>query len=113
MNNEITHKGSQTNLLGISPPVSSIDKFSNELYVNSETPPTFIIHTTDDLFVPVENSINYYLALKKNQVPAELHLYEKGGHGFGLGTKGTSLFWTTDCENWLRSQSYLKVLSKD
>ncbi|TDE05777.1 alpha/beta hydrolase [Flavobacterium sandaracinum] len=110
MNNEITHKGSQNNLLGVSPSVSLIDKFSNEQHVNSETPPTFIIHATDDLVVPVENSINYYLALKKNKVPAELHLYEKGGHGFGLGVKDTSQYWTKDCENWLRSQFYLKDL---
>lgn len=107
MNNQITHKGSQNNLLGVSPSVSLIDKFSNEQHVNSETPPTFIIHATDDLVVPVENSINYYLALKKNKVPAELHLYEKGGHGFGLGVKDTSQYWTKDCENWLRSQLFL------
>lgn len=102
MNNEITHKGSQNNLLGISPSISLIDKFSNEQHVNSETPPAFIIHATDDLVVPAENSINYYLALKKNKIPAELHLYEKGGHGFGLGVKETSQYWTKDCENWLR-----------
>ena len=103
MNNEITHKGSKSNLLGVSPSVSLIDKFSNEQQVNSDTPPTFIIHATDDLVVPAENSVNYYLALKKNKVPAELHLYEKGGHGFGLGVKDTSQYWTKDCENWLRS----------
>jgi acetyl esterase/lipase len=102
MTNEITHKGSQNNLLGVSPSVSLINKFSNEQHVNSETPPTFIIHATDDLVVPAENSLNYYLALKKNKVPAELHLYEKGGHGFGLGVKDTSQYWTKDCENWLR-----------
>ncbi|MFV8359954.1 alpha/beta hydrolase [Flavobacterium sp. LS1P3] len=102
MTNEITHKGSQNNLLGISPSVSLIGKFSNEQHINSSTPPTFIIHATDDLVVPVENSMNYYIALKRNKVPAELHLYEKGGHGFGLGVKGTSKYWTTDCENWLR-----------
>jgi acetyl esterase/lipase len=101
MTNEITHKGSQNNLLGVSPSVSLIDKFSNEQHVNSKTPPTFIIHATDDLVVPAENSLNYYLALKKNKVPAELHLYEKGGHGFGLGVKDTSQYWTKDCENWL------------
>lgn len=102
MNNEITHKGSQNNLLGVSPSISLIDKFSNEQHVNSETPPAFIIHATDDLVVPAENSINYYLALKKYKIPAELHLYEKGGHGFGLGVKDTSQYWTKDCENWLR-----------
>ncbi|CAM3880933.1 alpha/beta hydrolase [Flavobacterium sinopsychrotolerans] len=107
MNNEITHKGSQNTLLGVSPSVSLIDKFSNEQHVNSETPPTFIIHATDDLVVRIENSINYHIALKKNKVPTELHLYEKGGHGFGLGVKDTSQYWTKDCENWLRIQLFL------
>jgi acetyl esterase/lipase len=110
MDDQITHTGSQNNLLGVSPPVSLIEKFSNERHINSETPPTFIIHATDDMVVPAENSINYYLALKKNKVPAELHLYEKGGHGFGLGVKDTSQYWTKNCENWLRSQMYLKSL---
>jgi dipeptidyl aminopeptidase/acylaminoacyl peptidase len=95
------HKGSQNNLLGISPSPVLINRFSNEQQVNSNTPPTFIILATDDLVVPAENSINYYIALKKNKVSAELHLYEKGGHGFGLGVKDTSQYWTKDCENWL------------
>jgi acetyl esterase/lipase len=107
MNNEITHRGSQNNLLGISPSSSLIDKFSNEQHVNSETPSTFIIHATDDLVVPAENSMNYYQALKKHKVPVELHLYEKGGHGFGLGVKETSLYWTKDCEHWLTGYNYI------
>jgi acetyl esterase/lipase len=107
MNNEITHKGSQNNLLGNSPTIPLMAKFSNELCVNSETPLTFLVHATDDTTVPVENSINYYLALKKYKVPAELHLYEKGGHGFGLGVKETSLYWTTDCINWLINHEYV------
>lgn len=107
MTNEITHKGSQSNLLGNSPSLSLINRFSNEQQVNANTPPAFIIHATDDLVVPAENSINYYLALKKNKVSAELHLYEKGGHGFGLGGKETSQYWTKDCENWLLSKLFI------
>jgi acetyl esterase/lipase len=103
MENEITHKGSQTSLLGKNPSKELIDSFSNEKKVTAQTPPTFIVHATDDTAVLPENSINYYLALKRNGITSELHLYEKGGHGFGPGLKDTSKFWTKDCEEWLKS----------
>ncbi|PTS92766.1 alpha/beta hydrolase [Flavobacterium sp. HMWF030] len=106
MQNDITHKGSQISLLGDNASQALIDSFSNEKKVTSQTPPTFLIHATDDKTVLPENSINYYLALKKNNVPAELHIYEKGGHGFGLGVKDTSKFWTRDCEEWLKNHNY-------
>lgn len=106
MKNEITHKGSQTSLLGLNPSDKRIEKFSNELQVTAETPPTFLVHATDDKSVPVENSINYYLALKKNNVSAEMHLYEKGGHGFGLGKENDEL-WSQDCVKWLKNHNYL------
>lgn len=106
MQNDITHKGSQTNLLGNNPSQALIDSYSNEKKVTAQTPPAFLIHATDDDVVLPENSINYYLALKKNAVTAELHLYEKGGHGFGLGVKDTSKFWTRDCEEWLKANGY-------
>lgn len=106
MVNEVTHKGSQTSLLGNSPSQEVLDNFSSEKRVTAQTPPAFLVHATDDTVVLPENSINYYLALKKNAVPAELHIYEKGGHGFGLGVKDTSKFWTRDCEEWLRTNGY-------
>ena len=106
MQNDITHKGSQTNLLGNNPSQDLIDSFSNEKKVNAKTPPAFLIHATDDTVVLPENSIDYYLALKKNGVTAELHLYEKGGHGFGLGVNDTSKYWTRDCEEWLKANGY-------
>lgn len=106
MENQITHKGSQTNLLGNNPSQDLIDSYSNEKKVTSKTPPAFLIHATDDTVVIPENSINYYLALKKNGVKAELHLYEKGGHGFGLGVNDTSKFWTRDCIEWLKANGY-------
>lgn len=106
MENEITHKGSQTNLLGDNPSQDLISSFSNEKKVTAQTPPAFLIHATDDTVVIPENSINYYLALKKNGVTAELHLYEKGGHGFGLGVNDTSKFWTRDCIEWLKANGY-------
>ncbi|MCD0475508.1 alpha/beta hydrolase [Flavobacterium sp. EDS] len=107
MTKEVVHKGSQTNLLGTNPSLELINKFSNEKTVTSDTPTAFLVHATDDTVVPSENSINYYLALKKNKIPAELHLYEKGGHGFGLGVKDTSQFWTRDCLEWLKANGYL------
>lgn len=107
MTKEVVHKGSQTNLLGTNPSLELINKFSNEKTVTSDTPTAFLVHATDDTVVPSENSINYYLALKKNKIPAELHLYEKGGHGFGLGVKDTSQFWTRDCVEWLKANGYL------
>ena len=106
MQNEITHKGSQTSLLGTNPSQTLIDSFSNEKRVTAHTPPTFLIHASDDDVVLSENSINYYLALKRNNVPAELHIYEKGGHGFGLGANDTSKFWIRDCEEWLKNHGY-------
>lgn len=106
MENGITHKGSQSNLLGNNPSQLLIDSFSNDKKVTQQTPPTFLVHATDDTAVLPENSINYYLALKKNNVTSELHLYENGGHGFGLGVKDTSKNWTKDCEGWLKNHGY-------
>lgn len=107
MENGITHKGSQTSLLGQNPSQALIDDFSNEKKVTSQTPPTFLVHASDDGAVIPENSINYYLALKKNNISAELHIYEKGGHGFGLGVKDTSQFWSNDCKEWLKINHYI------
>ncbi|KGL64283.1 esterase/lipase/peptidase, CE10 family [Polaribacter sp. Hel1_85] len=108
MNDAITHKGSRINLLGNVPSKTDIEIFSNELGVNKETSKTFLIHATDDKSVPVENSIQYYLALNKNNVSVEMHLYEKGGHGFGLGKNGRSKSWPKACVNWLKSNNLIK-----
>jgi acetyl esterase/lipase len=107
MENEITHKGSRTNLLGNVPSEDLMALYSNEKQIDSLTPPTFLVHATDDKAVPVENSIQYYMALKNNNVLAEMHIYEKGGHGFGLGVKDTSLYWTESCIFWLKSNKYI------
>lgn len=103
----VTHKGSQTSLLGEHASQDVLDYFSNEKRVTAQTPPAFLVHASDDQTVMPENSINYYLALKNNGVPAELHIYEKGGHGFGLGVIDTSKFWTRDCEEWLKTRGYI------
>lgn len=107
MNDEITHKGSQQNLLGKTTSLKEIESFSNELQVTDKTPIAFIIHASDDKAVPVENSIRYYQALKRNNVSAELHIYEKGGHGFGLAVKPGSTQWTAECAEWLKANGYL------
>ena len=104
---DITHKGSRTNLLGDNPSEGLVEKYSNDQQIDSLTPPTFLIHATDDKVVPVENSINYYMGLKNHNVSAEIHIYEKGGHGFGLGVGGTSSFWTEQCRNWLKVNGLL------
>ncbi|MFK8059858.1 MAG: alpha/beta hydrolase [Polaribacter sp.] len=82
-------------------------KYSNETKINEKTPPTFLVHATNDKGVLVENSINYYVALKKNNIPTEMHLYKDGGHGFGLGKIGTHSNWPKACKNWLAA---LKLL---
>jgi acetyl esterase/lipase len=99
----ITHKGSKNLLLGTAPDSALIEKYSNEIQIDSQTPPTFIVHAVDDKSVPVENSINYFIALKKNNVPFEIHLPQSGKHGFGLGREGTtSQNWTKQCQEWMR-----------
>ncbi len=107
MNLEITHKGSRKNLLGENPEQKYIDQFSSELNVTQNTPPVFIVHAADDASVPVQNSINYFLSLKKNNVSAELHIYQTGGHGFGFGKKGsTESNWPNACVSWMKVNGF-------
>jgi acetyl esterase/lipase len=84
MTDELTHIGSRNALLGKTPAKELIDLFSNEKHVNANTPPTWLTHTGDDNVVTVENSIRFYQELVRNKVPAEMHLYPKGNHGFVL-----------------------------
>jgi acetyl esterase/lipase len=103
-----THKGSRRNLLGENPDAQLVRNLSNEKQVTSETPPTFLVHANDDKPVPPENSIYFYLALKKANVPAEMHIYEKGGHGFGPGVgKGPVSSWMLRCSDWMRGRGLL------
>jgi acetyl esterase/lipase len=94
------HKGSGDNLLGTSAPQEKIDLYRNELYVDKTTPPTFLTHGNDDSAVPVANSLIFYDKLRQNNIPAELHIYAKGQHGY-LQTPsfdewfGRILFWIT------------------
>ena len=99
----IAHKGSKTNLLGKNPSPELTKLFSNELQVTKNSPPAFLVHAGDDKTVPVENSVRYYLACIKNMVPAEMHLYPKGGHGFGMHNKTTSDKWFDRLINWINT----------
>ena len=103
-----THKGSRRNLLGDNPDAKLIENLSNEKQVTSETPPTFLVFGDDDKVVPVENGVAFYLALKKAGVPAEIHIYEKGRHGFGLGAgMGPVSSWPLRCSDWMRGRGLL------
>lgn len=108
LTDSLMHKGSRDNLLGESPGAARIKLYSNETQVTGETPPTFLVHAADDKGVKVENSIRFYEALLKNQVPAEMHLYPRGGHGFGLHNKTTPDLWIERVENWLKSNDWIK-----
>ena len=103
MQPDITHRGSRENLIGKNPSEELINKYSNELQVNAQTPPAFILHSSDDGGVPVENSIRYYQALVKNRVPVSLHCYPVGGHGWGYRDSFPYKHeWQSELEKWLR-----------
>ena len=103
------HGGSLKNLLGENPPAELVESLSNERQVTPETPPTFLAHTNEDTAVPPENSLLFALALRKAKVPLELHIFEKGRHGLGLGG-GDPAFsaWPKLCIEWLKVQGFAK-----
>ena len=101
----LAHMGSRTNLVGTDQ--QKMIAYSNELQVTAQTPPAFLVHAGDDKTVKVENSIRYYLALQKNNVPAEMHIYPKGGHGFGMNNKTTTDKWMERLKSWLQSNGWL------
>jgi acetyl esterase/lipase len=103
----IGHIGSRTNLIGEHPSEENIREFSNELQVNGQTPPAFLVHASDDDGVKVANSVQYYQALIRNKVPAELRLYPKGGHGFGMHNATTSDEWMNRLKTWLRANRFI------
>ncbi|HEX3009716.1 MAG TPA: alpha/beta hydrolase [Bacteroidales bacterium] len=102
-----THGGSRSNLIGANPSDEQVKRFSNELQINKDTPPAFLVHSSDDTVVPVLNSINYFQGLQKNKIPAELHIFQKGGHGYGLGrTNGTEAGWPALCLTWMKAAGF-------
>jgi acetyl esterase/lipase len=97
----IMHSGSRTQLIGNNPSPEKIREYSNELQVTSKTPPAFLVHSKDD-FVKVQNSLLFAEALKKSGVPVETHIYEAGGHGYGMNNKSSDVKWMDLVEEWIR-----------
>ena len=107
MQNEYTHKGSKKALIGENASDSLARYFSNELNVTEKTPPTFIMHATDDKAVPVENSLKYYDALRNKNVNVSLHIFPKGGHGFTMKNKFLDEQWFYLLEKWLSENNFM------
>lgn len=105
------HTGSRYNLLGKNPDAKLVESLCNDKQVTKDTPPTFLVHTSEDGGVRPENSVMFYLALKKNNVPAELHIYEKGNHGLGLGPQGLPYSsWADRCIAWMKGRGILDAI---
>ena len=100
---DFTHTGSRAALLGEDADEALVKHFSNELQVSDDTPPAILIHSDDDRSVPVENSISYYKALRAHKIPAELHVYPYGGHGYSLAIgQGHLSTWPDRVIQWIR-----------
>jgi acetyl esterase/lipase len=107
---DFTHHGSRENLLGKDPSPENIQLLSNELQVTSDTPPCFLWTTFEDNVVPLENTMMFASALRKNKVPFDLHIYQQGGHGMGLADKPPFAHphpWAADCLYWLKAQKFV------
>ena len=105
----VTHRGSQTNLIGQDAPKELVEYYSSEKQVTDRTPPAFIFFTDEDTGVPSENGVAFYLALRKHKIPAEMHIFQKGAHGVGLaqGRPGTE-HWPELCRVWLINNGFLR-----
>jgi acetyl esterase/lipase len=107
------HKGSRNNLIGENPDPKLAESLSNELQVTPRTPPTFLFHTNADTGVPPENSVLFYMALRKAGVPAEMHIYANGPHGVGLGGSDLALSsWPRRLEEWMQGRGLLSRASQ-
>ena len=110
---QFTHQGSKQNLLGKDPSPELVRELSNELQVTKNTPTCFVWHTFEDSAVPVENSLQFAEAMRRAGVPVDLHIYQKGPHGLGLGTREWNPEklhpWTRDCIYWLQVQGFMKT----
>lgn len=108
MNKKLTHTGSRENLIGKDPNEKLVKFYSNELHVEKNTPPTFMVVATDDDVVPVENSYMFYKALQAKNVPAEIHTFPKGGHGFGMRKRGLEVDnWPDFLKKWLQTNKLI------
>jgi acetyl esterase/lipase len=104
---EYRHNGSATRLIGNDMPAALVTLYSNDQQVTKQTPPTFIVHSQDDRTVPVNNALLFYNALLMHKVPAEMHLYIAGGHGYGLNNKTTKDYWFDRAANFLRQLKFI------
>jgi acetyl esterase/lipase len=102
---ESENRGSREKLAGTDSKLR--EYFSNDKHVNAETPPTFLVHANDDMTVPVQNSILFNQALVKAKVKGEMHIYQAGGHGFGLNNKTTSEDWFKTMTSWMKDNKFL------
>jgi acetyl esterase/lipase len=100
----LAHTGSEHNLLGENPSPEKINAFSNEMQVTDQTPPAFLVHAKDDDAVPYQNSTVFADSLSKHHIPAEILLYEKGGHGFGMTNTTDARLWMDRCIDWIKFQ---------
>jgi acetyl esterase/lipase len=108
-NEEFGHMGSRNNLIGAGNKWELVERYSNELQVTAQTPPTFLILADDDKGVPSRNSIEFYMALKKHKIPAEMHIFRDGGHGFGMTKKNLPVDqWPTLFAQWMKAQGITK-----
>ncbi|MEM9353323.1 MAG: alpha/beta hydrolase [Planctomycetota bacterium] len=109
MDADITNGGSRQRLLGDEPPQELVDRLSNELQVTEATPPALLVHASDDMGVPVENSLRFYGALRAAGVDAELHVYRRGGHGFGFfrGERPADR-WPEVLAAWMRDRGLME-----
>lgn len=113
MADPFTHGGSRNNLLGDKPDPEQVNLLSNERQITAKTPPCFLVHTSDDSVVPVENALLFAMACRAARVPCELHVYEHGPHGFGLGGNDPVLNkWPAACAAWLQTNGFLKAPTK-
>jgi acetyl esterase/lipase len=105
---EYVHRGSRQHLLGDTPDAQLMEKLSNETQITAQTPPVFLFHTSEDTAVPPENSVLFYMALRKAGVPAEMHIFERGRHGVGLAPLDRALAeWPDLLANWLMNRGLL------
>jgi len=103
----ILHKGSKKALIGENASTEKVKEYSNELQVTADTPPAFLVQSADDKVVPVANSVNYFTALHAHGVKAEIHIYQAGGHGYGMNNATTKDKWIDHLYNWLTANHWL------
>jgi acetyl esterase/lipase len=109
MTDPFAHAGSRRNLLGLNPPPELIDLMSSEKQVTDKTPPCFLVHTSTDTVVPLQNSLMFVEAMKEHHRPVELHVFDHGAHGFGLGGSDPTLSrWPGLCDKWMAEHGWLK-----